>query len=109
MGAPGSRELTWAERGGRSPSYDFLFGPFLSGHKFAGCQNADVLYQGTTSVGPQRVEKKMGFSPCLSGVRNKYQFFSKLFSRAADPVQKKRLNPLRYGSAVSPRYAEEQR
>ena len=30
----------------------------------------------------------MGFSPCLSWIRSKYEFFSKLFSRAADLSRK---------------------
>jgi hypothetical protein len=49
----------------------------------------------------------MSFSPCHSRIRNKYEFFSSLLSRAVDPVPGKRLQPPRYGSSLSAMYAEE--
>jgi hypothetical protein len=39
---------------------------FTGGYDFTGCRKTPVLYQGTTLVVPQMLEKKMGFSPCHS-------------------------------------------
>jgi hypothetical protein len=36
---------------------------FVLGHDFPGCGKTQVLYQGTTLVGPYTTENTLGFSP----------------------------------------------
>jgi hypothetical protein len=67
---------------------------FVSRHDFRGRGKTRVLYQGTTSVGPQLPQKLMGFSPCAQPADKTTDFFRGLLFRKAATHDCRRLRPL---------------